>query len=110
MAKLIYTGITSLDGYIADAEGNFDWSAPDEEVHAFVNELERPTRTYLLGRRTYEVLAVWDTMDLSAEPPVMQDFAEIWKAADKVVYSRTMADVAAPRTRVEREFVPDVDS
>jgi dihydrofolate reductase len=102
---LVYTAITSLDGYIADAEGRFDWSAPDEEVHAFVNDLERPVDTLLLGRRMYEVLAVWETIDDPA--PVMRDYAEIWRAADKVVYSRTLDEPSTARTRIEREFDPE---
>ncbi len=94
MANLIYSAIASLDGYIADEDGNFDWAAPDEEVHAFVNDLERPVGTYLYGRRMYETMAVWETMALDDEPPVMRDFAEIWRAADKVVYSTTLADAS----------------
>jgi dihydrofolate reductase len=104
MAKLTYSAIASLDGYVADEDGNFDWAAPDEEVHAFVNDLERPVGTYLLGRRMYETMAVWETMALDDEPPVMRDFAEIWRAADKVVYSRTLAEASTARTRLEREF------
>jgi dihydrofolate reductase len=107
MASLIYSAIASLDGYIADANGNFDWAAPDEEVHAFVNDLERPVGTYLYGRRMYETMAVWDTMPLDDEPPVMRDFAGIWRAAEKVVYSTTLADVSTRRTRLEREFDAD---
>jgi dihydrofolate reductase len=106
MAKLIYSVITSLDGYVADADGNFDWAAPGEEVHAFVNELERPIGTYLYGRRMYEVMAVWET--LADEQPVMHDFAEIWRAADKIVYSKTLATVSSARTRIERDFDPEV--
>jgi len=108
MAQLIYSAIASLDGFIEDADGNFDWAAPDEEVHAFVNDLERPVGTYLYGRRMYETMAVWDTMPLDDEPDVMRDFAELWRAADKVVYSRTLADVSTRRTRLEREL--DVDA
>jgi dihydrofolate reductase len=106
MARLIYSAIASLDGYTADADGHFDWSAPDEEVHAFVNDLERPVGTYLYGRRMYDVMAVWETMphDQSA---AMNDFAELWRAADKVVYSRTLEAPSTPRTRLEREFDPD---
>jgi dihydrofolate reductase len=104
MAKLIYTAITSLDGYVADAEGTFDWSAPDAEVHAFVNDLERPVGTYLCGRRLYDVMAVWETIDDPA--PEMRDYAQIWRAATKIVYSRTLQEVAGPRTRIEREFDP----
>jgi dihydrofolate reductase len=102
---LVYSALASLDGYVADADGRFEWAAPDAEVHAFVNDLERGVGTMLLGRRMYEVLAVWETMD---EPePEMRDFAEIWRAADKVVYSRTLETVATARTRIEREFDPE---
>jgi dihydrofolate reductase len=104
MANLIYAAIASLDGYTADENGNFDWAAPDEEVHAFVNDLERPVGTYLYGRRMYETMAVWETMALDDEPPVMRDFAGIWRAADKVVYSRTLAEASTARTRLERDF------
>ena len=108
MAKLIYSAITSLDGYIADENGNFDWAAPDEEVHAFVNDLERPVGTYLYGRRMYEVMVFWETAHTFADQrPVMQDFAQIWQAADKVVYSRTLAVVSSARTRIERDFDPE---
>ena len=108
MAKLIYSAITSLDGYVADEEGNFDWAAPDEEVHSFVNELERPVGTYLCGRRMYEVMAYWETADAVADlTSVEQDFAEIWQAADKIVYSRTLDAVSSARTRIERDFDPD---
>lgn len=107
MAKLIYSSLASLDGYVADQAGNFDWAAPDEEVHAFVNDLERPVGTYLYGRRMYEVLAVWETMpDLAAQPEVIRDFAGIWRAADKIVYSTTLAAVSSARTRLERSFDP----
>ncbi len=107
MAKLIYSAITSLDGYVADEDGNFDWAAPDEEVHAFVNDLERPIGIYLYGRCMYEVMVAWDTADaLGDQRPVTQDFAEIWQAADKVVYSRTLETVSSARTRIERDFDP----
>jgi dihydrofolate reductase len=106
MGKLIYSAIASLDGYIADDQGNFEWAAPDEEVHAFVNELERPVGTYLYGRRMYEVMVYWETLETSREPPVMQDFADIWRAADKVVYSTTLETVSSERTRIERAFDP----
>jgi len=107
MAKLIYSGITSLDGYVADADGNFDWSVPDEEVHTFVNDLERPVGTYLYGRRMYEVMVSWETAHtLADQPPFMQDFAGIWRAADKIVYSRTLETVSSARTRIERDFDP----
>ena len=108
MAKLIYSAITSLDGYIADENGNFDWAVPDEEVHAFVNELQRSLGTYLLGRRMYEVLVAWETLDTADQPRVMQDFAALWRAADKIVYSRTLDAVSSARTRIEREF--DIDA
>lgn len=105
MARLIYSAIASLDGYVNDAEGSWDWSAPDEEVHAFVNDLERPIGTHLYGRRMYEVLAVWETID--DEHPLMRDYAEIWRAADKVVFSRTLQTVSTARTRIEREVDPE---
>jgi dihydrofolate reductase len=105
MAKLIYSAITSLDGYIEDAHGKFDWAQPDEEVHAFANDLERPVGTHLYGRRMYEVMSYWDSADLLAdEHAVMRDFAEIWQAADKVVYSRTLEAAWTDRTRIESEF------
>ena len=107
MARLIYSAIASLDGYVADEQGNFDRLAPDEEVHAFVNDLERTVGTHLYGRRMYEVMVWWETMDTAGEPDVMRDFAEIWWAADKVVYSRTLEAVASERTRIEREFEPE---
>ena len=107
MAKLIYTAITSLDGYVADESGNFDFLAPDEELHRFVNELERPIGTHLFGRGMYEVLVAWETMDTSNEPAVMRDYAEIWRAADKIVYSRTLEAASSARTRIERDFDPD---
>lgn len=107
--KLIYTTLQSLDGYIADAEGNFDWAAPDDEVHAFVNELERSIGTHLYGRRLYEVMAFWETSgDEPDEPPVMHDYAAIWRAADKIVYSRTLTKPSSDRTRIEQTFEPDV--
>ena len=105
MGKLTYSAITSLDGYVNDTEGKFDWAAPDGEVHAFVNDQERPIGTYLYGRRMYETMAAWETLD---DPePVMRDYAQIWRAADKVVYSRTLDDVTTPRTRLERELDPE---
>jgi dihydrofolate reductase len=108
MAKLIYSAITSLDGYIADEDGNFDWAAPDEEVHSFVNDLERPVGTYLYGRRMYEVMAPWETAHTFADQrPVMQDFAQIWQAADKIVYSKTLETVSSARTRIEPDFDPE---
>jgi dihydrofolate reductase len=108
VAKLIYSAITSLDGYVADEDGNFDWGAPDEEVHAFVNDVERPVGTYLYGRRMYEVMVYWETAHTLAEqPPFIQDFAEIWQAADKIVYSKTLESVSSARTRIERHFDPE---
>jgi dihydrofolate reductase len=108
MAKLIYSAITSLDGYVADKEGNFDWAAPGEEVHAFVNQLERSIGTHLFGRRMYETMVYWETAHTRPDSsPVELDYAEVWQAADKIVYSRTMADVSSARTRIEREFDPD---
>jgi dihydrofolate reductase len=108
MAKLIYSAITSLDGYVADEEGNFDWAAPDEEVHSFVNDLERPVGTYLYGRRMYEVMVYWETAHtLADQPRVIRDFAEIWQAADKIVYSRTLETAGSARTRIERDFDPE---
>ena len=107
MAKLIYSAITSLDGYVADEGGNFDWAEPDEEVHAFVNDLERPVGTYLYGRRMYEVMVYWETIALADEPPVIQDYAAIWQAADKIVYSKTLETPSSARTRIEREFDPE---
>src|SRR5205807_554125 len=108
MAKLIYSAITSLDGYVADEDGNFDWAAPDEEVHAFVNDLERPVGTYLYGRRMYDTMVYWETAHtLADQSPVAQDFTEIWQAADKVVYSRTLETVSSARTRIERDFDPE---
>jgi dihydrofolate reductase len=107
MAKLIYAAITSLDGYVADEDGNFDWAVPDEEVHTFINDLERPVGTYLYGRRMYEVMVGWETAHLRAnQPPFMQDFAEMWQAANKIVYSRTLETVSSARTRIAREFDP----
>jgi dihydrofolate reductase len=108
MAKLIYSAITSLDGYVADEQGNFDWAAPDEEVHRFVNELERSVGTYLYGRRMYEVMVYWETAHtLADQPPFAQDFAEVWQAADKIVYSKTLEAAASARTRIERGFDPE---
>ena len=108
MAKLIYAAIASLDGYVEDERGKFDWATPDEEVHAFVNDLERPVGTYLYGRRMYETLVYWETVSTGPEQAaVSRDFAEIWRAAEKIVYSRTLKTVSSARTRIEREFEPD---
>ncbi|MEV0719199.1 dihydrofolate reductase family protein [Asanoa sp. NPDC050611] len=105
MANLIYSAITSLDGFTTDRNGDFSWAAPDEEVHAFVNDLERPVGTYLYGRRMYETMVYWETA--SDEHTVSRDYAAIWQAADKIVYSSTLDAVASARTRLERTFDPD---
>jgi dihydrofolate reductase len=102
MASLIYSAIASLDGYVEDAQGGFDWAAPDEEVHAFANDLERPIGTHLYGRRMYETMVYWETDHDQA--PVARDFAENWRAAEKVVHSRTLQTVSSERTRIEREL------
>jgi dihydrofolate reductase len=108
MGKLIYTMLTSLDGYVSDREGDFSWAEPDESVQAFVNEQSRSIGTELYGRRMYETMAVWETMELEDEPAVMREYADIWRATDKIVYSSTLADVSSARTRLERSF--DTDS
>jgi dihydrofolate reductase len=108
MAKLIYSGITSLDGYLADEDGNFDWAAPDEDVHTFVNDLERPIGTYLYGRRMYEVMVYWETAHTTSDQPAfVRDFTAIWQKADKIVYSRTLGAASSARTRIERDFDPE---
>jgi dihydrofolate reductase len=104
---LIYSAIASLDGYVADESGKFDWAAPDEEVHAFVNDLERPIGTYLYGRRMYEVMVAWETAETFARRPVSLDFAQIWQGAEKVVYSTTLADATSAKTSIERVFDPE---
>jgi dihydrofolate reductase len=107
-AKLIYSAIASLDGYVADADGRFDWSVPDEEVHTFVNDLERPIGLYLYGRRMYEVMVPWESADeLHDQPAYVQDYARIWKAADKVVYSKTLTEVSSANTRIAASFDPE---
>jgi dihydrofolate reductase len=106
MARLIYSAITSLDGYVADENGNFDWAAPGEEVHTFINDLQRPVGTYLYGRRMYEVMAFWETVPTAGVPPYIRDFAEIWRVADKIVYSATLEAVSSAGTRIERFFDP----
>ncbi len=109
MTKLIYSAIASLDGYVADEEGSFYWAVPDEEAHRFINDLERPIGTYLYGRRMYETMVFWeDPPDLAGKTPSMQNYAQIWQAADKIVYSRTLAEASSARTRIEREFDPEV--
>ncbi len=108
MAQLIYSAIMSLDGYIEDQDGKFDWAMPDEEVHRFINDLERAAGTHLYGRRMYETMAVWETdLSLATESPFMRDFAAIWQAADKIVYTRTLETVSTARTQIEREFDPE---
>ena len=108
MAKLNYTAITSLDGYIEDEKGRFDWAEPDAEVHAFVNDLERHDGTHLYGRRMYETMAIWQTVgDEPGLPAAEVDFAEVWRNLDKVVYSSTLEAVWTPRTRLERQFDPE---
>jgi dihydrofolate reductase len=109
MAKLSYLNITSLDGYFEDDDGKFDWARPSDEVHAYVNDVVRSAGTFLYGRRMYETMAVWETdATLSEHPGVAGDFARIWRAADKVVYSKTLGSVWTSRTRIERDFDPDV--
>ena len=108
MGELVYSALQSLDGYVADEDGGFAWAVPDDEVHAFVNDLTRPIGTHLLGRRMYEVLAAWEHPEaMPALTPAMSDFADIWQASDKVVYSRTLESVSTGRTRLEREFDPE---
>ena len=107
MGQLIYSAIASLDGYIEDNDGKFEWAAPDEEVHAFVNDLERSVGTNLYGRRMYETMRFWETVDAD-ESPIAADFAQIWRAADKVVYSRTLQSPSSARTRIEHDFDPAV--
>lgn len=107
MAKLIYAAIASLDGYVEGADGSFAWAAPDEELHAFVNDLERPIGTYLYGRRMYETMVFWETADTGGEPQAFADYAGIWRAADKIVYSRTLREPSSTRTRLEPAFDPE---
>jgi dihydrofolate reductase len=108
MAHLIYSAISSLDGYIEGADGNFDWAMPDEEVHTFINNLERAVGVYLLGRRMYETMMVWETdPNLAADSPLTQDFAQVWQATDKIVYSRTLASASTRKTQIERNFDPE---
>jgi len=108
MGKLIYSALTSLDGFVADERGNFDWAAPDAAVHAFVNDLMRPVGTHLYGRRMYDVVVAWESDDILVDqPPYMRDFATIWRAADKIVYSRSLERVSSARTSIERAFDAD---
>lgn len=107
MARLIYAAIASLDGYVEDEDGKFDWAVPDEEVHTFVNDLERPIGAYLYGRRMYETMVFWETAGGDHEPAVFNDYAEIWRAAEKVVFSRTLDTASSAKTRIERDFDPE---
>ena len=107
MARLIYSVLASLDGYIADADGKFDWAEPSEDVHTLVNDLQRPIGTMLLGRRMYDVLVAWETMDTADQPAFIRDFADLWRATDKIVYSRSLEKVSSERTRIERTFNAD---
>ena len=107
MAKLIYSAITSLDGYVEDQHGGFGWAEPDEEVHTFANDFERPIGTHLYGRRMYETMVFWETASTSGEPPAFRDYAELWRATDKIVYSRTLETASSARTRIERDFDPE---
>ena len=109
MAKLIYVTPTSLNGCIADETGDFEWAAPDEEVHAFINDIVRPIGTYLYGRKMYQTMAVWETPDvIPGRTPAILDFARIWQAADKIVYSKSLETVSTPKTRLKREFEPQL--
>jgi dihydrofolate reductase len=109
MAKLIYVVNMSLDGYIEDARGGFDWTEPTDEYFTFITDLVRPVGTFLYGRRLYETMAVWETdPTLAAESELRADFANVWQAADKIVYSTTLGGVATANTRLERGFDPDV--
>jgi dihydrofolate reductase len=108
VAELIYSAIASLDGYVADEDGTFEWAAPGEEVHRFINDLERPVGTYLYGRGMYDVMVVWDDPDAFADKPdYIRDYSQVWRAADKVVYSRTLEAPSSDRTRIERDFDPE---
>ena len=107
MAKLIYSALASLDGYVEDEQGKFEWAAPDDQVHAFVNDLERPIGTHLYGRRMYETMVFWETAGTGGDQPaVVRDFADIWRAAEKIVFSRTLQTPSSARTRIERDFDP----
>jgi dihydrofolate reductase len=109
MAKLIYSAFTSLDGYVADETGNFDWAELSDEVHAYINSRESQIGTYLFGRKVYESVAVWESPDvLPGLTPTALEFAPIWQAAEKIVYSTTLPRLTTARTRLERRFEPDV--
>jgi dihydrofolate reductase len=107
VGRLLYAAITSLDGYVADAAGDFGWAEPDAEVHQFVNDLMRPCGTHLYGRRLYEVMRAWETLGVPGDPEPYADFGALWRAADKVVYSRTLDAVPTARTTLERDFDPE---
>jgi dihydrofolate reductase len=108
MSKLIYIANVSLDGYIEDAHGNFDWTTPDDEVFAFITDLVRSAGTYLYGRRMYETMAVWETDPaVAAQSELRGEFARVWQAAHKIVYSTTLQEVSTAKTRLERNFDPD---
>jgi dihydrofolate reductase len=107
VARLIYSVIASLDGYVEDAEGRFDWAEPDEEVFCSVNDLERPIGTYLYGRRMYETMLYWETASLGDQPAFIRDFTQIWRGAEKILYSRSLASAPSARTRIERSFDPE---
>lgn len=107
MGRLIFSAITSIDGYTVDSSGSFDWARPDPEVHSFVNDLERDVGTYLYGRRMYETMKVWQDLPGAGDDPVTADYAQVWQSADKVVYSSTLNEVTTPRTRLEERFDPE---
>ena len=107
MSRLVFAALTSIDGYMADEAGNFDWAMPNGEEHQFVNDLQRDIGLHLYGRRMYDVLVAWETMEIENEPEWIADYARIWRAADKVVYSATLEDAPSARTRIEREFNPE---
>jgi dihydrofolate reductase len=107
MAILIYSSSTSLDGYVADRNGSFDWSAPDDEVHGYINDSLRHYGIHLYGRKLYETMRVWEDLPLDDEPEVMRDFATFWRASEKIVYSRTLTTVSSERTRIADDFDPD---
>ena len=107
MAKLIYLILASLDGYVADERGNFEWAAPDEEVHQFINDIVRPVGVHLYGRRMYETMEGWETMDTADQPPAVSDFAAMWRPAEKIVYSKALKTVTTERTRIVRAFDAD---
>ena len=108
MSRLVYAALASLDGYMADEDGRFDWAMPDAEEHQFVNDLQREVGLHLYGRRMYEVLVAWETMDVEGEPDAIADYARMWRAADKVVYSSSLEDTSSQRTRIERVFDPEI--